>query len=243
MDKNIFEKIEDLSAKIDKLLPKQEQTNNHSNEELETVLSSFIQRSQKSYRYMSDEKKFQHERKQVLIWNVVLLTVLVLSTIFTCLAVNFYTTFTLFENIWLIMMIYSTIYVLRAKRVYDCVAFSMNSFFKFQCDELGVLMFGTMKKKYKVFLVLTCICGICNVICLWTEPVVGFKIWATILEILLIGLSIYVFRFKTVDFFSGYTSLQFTGKNNAGTQTVTIVVDLATQEWYPSAEEYENRFS
>ena len=90
-----------------------------------------------------------------------------------------------------------TFYTLKAKRFYDCYEFSLTSCFRFEPDADGVLRMGAPNKKYKVFLVLTCISAIFNIIVVWMENKNGMALPATIFELAVLGLSIFVFNFNS----------------------------------------------
>ena len=151
---DVSAKMDSLTAKIDGLLSlEQTATTTHQTENPQVVLKRFIAKAKKEYCWLGSEEDFQKEKKTVLILLATLIGAIVLSTIFTSIAFGMYSTFTLFENIWLIMMGYVFFYVAKAKRFYDCYEFSLTSCFRFEPDADGVLRMGTLNKKYKVFLV------------------------------------------------------------------------------------------
>ena len=162
---DVSTKMDNLSAKIDGLLSvKQTATTPRQTENPQVVLKRFISKAKKEYCWLGSESDFQKEKKTALIFLAILMGAIILSTIFTSVAFGMYSTFTLFENIWLIMMGFVTFYTLKAKRFYDCYEFSLTSCFRFEPDNDGVLRMGALNKKYKVFLVLTCISAVCNII-------------------------------------------------------------------------------
>jgi hypothetical protein len=164
-----------------------------------------------------------------------------LATIFTSIAFKLYSTFTLFENIWLIMMLCTVKYIHKSQYYHECFEFSENSFFHFELDADGVLRCGQLKKRYKWFSVITCICALCNIIVVWMEANIILALLATIFELALGVLSIYVFYFKVLDYFSGYCQLRFTGRNDSNTQTISIIYDPIVNKLY-TEEEYKKQF-
>ncbi len=117
-------KVDDVSAKIDGLLSvKQMTTTTHQTENPQVVLKRFISKAKKEYCWLGSEADFQKEKKTALILLAALIGTIVLSTIFTSIAFGLYSTFTLFENIWLIMMCVMAFYLVKAKRFYDCYEF------------------------------------------------------------------------------------------------------------------------
>jgi hypothetical protein len=64
---------------------------------------------------------------------------------------------------------------------------------------------------------------------------------ATIFELALGVLSIYVFYFKALGYFCGYCHLRFTGRNDSNTQTISIIYDPILNKLY-TEEEYKKQF-
>jgi hypothetical protein len=64
---------------------------------------------------------------------------------------------------------------------------------------------------------------------------------ATLFELAFGVLSIYIFCFKTFDFFCGYNHLRFTGSNDANTQTVVLIYDPIMNKRY-TEEDYLKQF-
>ena len=64
---------------------------------------------------------------------------------------------------------------------------------------------------------------------------------ATIFELAVIGLSIFVFKFKALDFFCGYSNLRFTGRNDTNTQTVVLIFEPIMNKLY-TEEDYLKQF-
>ena len=239
---DVSAKMDSLTAKIDGLLSiKQTTTEPRQAENPQVVLKRFISKAKKEYCWLGSESDFQKEKKSVLIFLAVLIGTIVFSTIFTSIAFGMYSTFTLFENIWLIMMCFVAFYLVKAKRFYDCYEFSLTSCFKFEPDADGVLRMGAPNKKYKVFLVLTCISTICNIVVVWLENKSGMALPATIFELAVIGLSIFVFNFKALDFFYGYSNFRFTGANETTGQKVVLIYEPIMNKLY-TEEDYLKNF-
>lgn len=246
MDKpgNLFDKIDGLTDKVERienLLANGEKKPLPNGVNYQVNLRNFISNAKKEYCWLGSEEDFQKEKKSTLILLAVLMGAIVLSTIFTSIAFGLYSTFTLFENIWLIMMGFMSFYLVKAKRFYDCYEFSLTSCFKFEPDADGVLRRGAPNKKYKVFLVLTCISAICNIIGFWSENNGGMVYTATLFELAVIGLSIFVFNFKALDFFYGYSNLRFTGANETTGQKVVLIYEPIMNKLY-TEEDYLKQF-
>ena len=239
---DVSTKMDNLSAKIDGLLSvKQTVTTPRQTENPQIALKRFIGRAKKEYMWLGTQSEFEYEKQTAfrLLW--LLVGVGLFATIFSTIAFKLYSTFTLFENIWLIMMLCTIKYIRKAQYHYDCFDFSENSFFRFELDADGVLRCGTLKKKYKWFTVITCICVFCNIIVVWMEANVVLALIATLFELALGALSIYIFYFKALDFFCGYNHLRFTGRNDVNTQTVVLIYDPLMNKLY-TEEDYLKQF-
>jgi hypothetical protein len=173
---DVSAKMDSLTAKIDGLLSvKQTTTSTHQTENPQVVLKRFISKAKKEYCWLGSEADFQKEKKTALILLAALIGTIVLSTIFTSIAFGLYSTFTLFENIWLIMMGYVIIYMLKTKRRYACCDFFSNSCFEYSMNE-DIPLIGEVKRKYKVFLILSCISSALNILVIWSvcETIMAF---------------------------------------------------------------------
>ena len=92
-----------------------------------------------------------------------------------------------------------------------------------------------------MFLVLTCISAICYIVVVWLENKSGMALPATIFELGVIGLSIFVFNFKALDFFYGYSNLRFTGANETTGQKVVLIYEPIMNKLY-TEEDYLKNF-
>ena len=237
-----LEILDDINEKLDVLLSEQQKTKHtKKTENPQITLKRFIARAQKEYMWLGSRDEFKKEKQTALIFVWILIGVGLLATIFTSIAFKIYTTFTLFENIWLIMMLCTVKYIRKSQYYYQCFEFSENSFYRFELDGDGVLRCGPLKKKYKWFSVITCICAFCNIIIVWIEANKMLALIATIFELALGVLSIYVFYYKALDFFCGYCNLRFTGQNDLNTQIISIVYDPTLDKLY-TEEDYFKQF-
>ena len=148
-NKTVFERLDEIDAKLDKVVSVASQREGMQipRENPQIALKRFIGRAKKEYMWLGTQSEFEYEKQTAfrLLW--LLVGVGLLATIFSTIAFKLYSTFTLFENIWLIMMLCAIKYIRKAQYHYDCFDFSENSFFRFELDADGVLRCGTLKKK------------------------------------------------------------------------------------------------
>lgn len=242
-NKTVFERLDEIDAKLDKAISgkSQSETIQLPRENPQATLKRFISRAKKEYMWLGSREDFEKEKRTTFLFVWVLIGVGLLTTIFTSIAFKLYSTFTLFENIWLIMMLCTVKYIHKSQYYHDCFEFSENSFFHFELDADGVLRCGHLKKRYKWFSVITCICAVCNIIVVWMEANNMLALLAMIFELALGVLSIYAFYFKVLNYFSGYCQLRFTGRNDSNTQTISIIYDPILNKLY-TEEEYKKQF-
>ena len=242
-NKTIFERLDEIGVKLDKAISGkfQSETIQLPRENPQATLKRFINRAKKEYMWLGSREDFEKEKRTTFLFVWILIGVGLLATLFTSIAFKLYSTFTLFENIWLVMMLCTVKYIHKSQYYHECFEFSENSFFRFELDGDGVWRCGQLKKKYKWFSVITCICALCNIIVVWMEANIILALLATIFELALGVLSIYVFYFKALDYFCGYCHLRFTGRNDSNTQTISIIYDPTFNKLY-TEEEYQKQF-
>lgn len=242
-NKTVFERLDEIDAKLDKAISgkSQSETIQLPRENPQATLKRFISRAKKEYMWLGSREDFEKEKRTTFLFVWVLIGVGLLATLFTSIAFKLYSTFTSFENIWLVMMLCTVKYIHKSQYYHECFEFSENSFFHFELDADGVLRCGQLKKRYKWFSVITCICALCNIIVVWMEANIILALLATIFELALGVLSIYVFYFKALDYFCGYCHLRFTGRNDSNTQTISIIYDPTFNKLY-TEEEYKKQF-
>ncbi|MBR2987423.1 MAG: hypothetical protein IKC63_05340 [Clostridia bacterium] len=194
------------------------------------VLQNFIRRARHQHLWIGDCNDFANEQSRTIraIWLAI--GAMVLCTIVATASFGIYSTFTLFENIWLIFTLHGLKYTYRAKRQYSAIDYSLNSFETFQMDANGVLHPGEHKKSYKVFLILASISFVLNAIYAWLgDHSVPFLV--TVLELGALALTIYAV-YRAIDFFDGYGMVRFSGMNDLGTATVVLIYDPISNRIY-----------
>lgn len=239
---DVSAKMDSLSAKIDGLLSVKQTTATPQTENPQAVLRRFISKSKKEYCWFGNDDIFNKQKKHTLMIQFALIGVIILATIFTSVAYKMYTTFSFFENIWLLMTCFLMHYTSKATRIYNCSSFALKSCFNFEFDADGVLRKGAVKKKYKAFFILACICAIANIVIVWTKSNTIMSVISTILELAVLGVSIYGYFVRTLDFFDFYTILRFTGENETTGQRVVLFFDTISSKLY-TEEEYLKQFS
>ena len=202
-------------------------------------LKNFINRSVHEYMWLGTKEDFDKDKKLALLLIISSIVSMIVCTIVATSAFGIYSTFTLFENIWLFLMFFVLKYTYKAKKAYSTIEYSLNSFIIFTPDADGVLRSTVYKKKYKWFLILALISFFLNTVCIWTLHasvpflVAIFEIGTLVLNILTV--------YKVTDFFAGYGPIRFSGMNEAGTAKVVLIFDTLMNKLY-TEDEYLKTF-
>lgn len=204
-------------------------------------LKNFINRSVHEYMWIGTKEDFDKEKKRALflIWSSIVS--MIICTIVASISFGIYSTYTLFENIWLLLMLYVLKYTSKTKKNYSTLDYSFNSFERFETDADGILRNTVYKKKYRWFLVLACIAFVLNAFSAWIVDESSFPLLVTILELGSLTLNIFTV-YKVTDFFAGYGPIRFTGTNEAGTGKVVLIFDTIANKLY-AEEDYLKIFS
>lgn len=205
------------------VLPKESVKNTSDDKQ---IISTFIKNSKKEHVWFGPISDFNKSKLIVYVLAVSLIIVGVISTILTSIAFKMYSTFSLFENIWLVFAILMFTHSINAKKRIqdiDLMAHS-NTIFNMNAD-------GTWydtneeKKKYKWFRRISYIAVIANIIVIWVNSNGGLAVAATLFEIAFLGLTIGLY-FAYTNLFCMYGNfIFFTGRNLSNTETVTLVFD------------------
>lgn len=250
-NKTISEQLGEISEKQDKILAavnksgartveddRVQRSVNQRNQSWS--LKNFIRRSVHEYIWEGTEEEFDKDRKVSLILILASIVSMVLCTVFTTVSFGYYTTFTLFENIWLLLLFYVLKYTFKTKKNYLAYTYSQNSFERFVTDGDGVLRNVGYKKKYKFFYILACISIVLNILSSWIIEESTLPIPVTVFEIIAFAVNIITVN-KVTYFFAGYGSIRFTGMNETGTGKVVLVYDPMLNKLF-TEEEYLARF-
>lgn len=202
-------------------------------------LKNFIRRSVHEYVWLGMAGEFEKKKTEAFRWLVAAVGGVLACTVVTTVSCGFYTTFTLFENIWLILLFFVMSYTHAAKCLYPTGEYSMNSFFHFEVDADGVLRSTVYKNRYKWGFLLSCLASLGNAIGVW---VMGGSVplLAMLLELGSLSLNITAV-YKVTDLFAGYAFLRFTGMNEAGTAKVSLIFDPILNELHIE-EDYLKKF-
>jgi len=217
------EEIEKQRIEIENLKKNHENVSNKS--ELKNniqMIKEFVKKSKKEYLWFGPPKEFSKSKVIVCIACCLSFLIGIISTILTCKAAQYYTTFSFFENIYLVF------YIIIVVKVNNCTLRIKDEDLKMNCTDSsfknadGLIVFDDEKGVYKIFKIIAIVCACLN-ICyvLFINPNPG-KVVATIFELLFI-ITIIGVRHASVAFYCMYDTVIFTGMNFSNTKKVSIV--------------------
>lgn len=254
MPQNIFEGFneikeqqkqseENISNKLDKLIEMSDKRNNTVNQAVKKrneqfSLTNFIRRSVHSYVWLGSQSDFKKGKFISIGLVLSSIIMMIITTIVSIYAFGLYSTFTLFENIWLILMCFVLKYVIVAKKEYPTLDYSFNSFEKFKNIDGVEMNTGKRKVKYRLFHILACISFIFNSIVAIDESKMPALL--IILELATMILSI-VTMYIVDGFFIGYMYIKMSGLNDSGSEYVSIYYDTSDNKFYTEGE-YQKRW-
>ena len=204
------------------------------------TLQNFFKRSTKEYHFFGDKEEFNKSKMFTLLSLMAAMIVGVVMNILTTKGCGIFSTFTLIEDLWLFLVFRMICHTIHSKRFYDHIDYSCHSYEKFIMNaDMLYRPVGT-KKSYKVIRVLSIISAVCNIIYLCMNAKGAITVWAVIFELLFLA-SIFFVMYMMIGHFCMYNLIYYSGKNDAGTQKVTIIHDTTANQLYEKSD-YESRF-
>lgn len=214
------EHIDTRLDRIDERLNRIEFSSNAKNQNITRPLSKaelIMINSKKEYIFCDGELNFFKWKIALFVSFVVLFTVGILASYVATKYFELYSTFTLFENIYLYLTIFMCAYVLKSKTIYSVDEYKKNSFERLYFDSYGKPTVKKVKTKYYVFLVLSLISSFAHFF-LAVYDSTGVKEYITsvkICEVLFFVLSIAYFVAVKI-FFNKYFAILHTVKTTDG---------------------------
>ena len=238
-ERNLFDRLDSIEAssqstnkKVDELFEflknqKQSQPNQpqaqQPNPTKQELIQQFLKESKKSWRWFGTRSEF-NKWKTLGIFSLILLLVIgLVSSIVSTICFQMYSTFTFFENLWLLFGIIYVVYASKAQLTYEVNALAANSSMKFETDRLGMKIPGKEKAVFRVFRWLAIIAVPCNVICIWAGVGKTNQVFATITELLFLGAIIFAF-FMNANLFAQYSIIWVEGRNLKTKEKVVLVL-------------------
>ncbi len=232
-------KIAELEQEISRLKSKpisqprvNKTTPQKSNQE---IFQMFLKESKKSWRWFGKKGEFAKQKKLTILSLVILLMVGLITSIVSTICFKIYSTFTLFENVWMVFGIIYLAYASKTQLTYEVNTFAANSSTRFETDKLGMKFPNKEKTVFRVFKWLAIISVLCNIICIWGGMGKSNQILATIMEILFLAAIIFAF-FMNVNLYAQYAIIWVEGHNLTTKEKVVLVLPPGEKHLIPEAE-------
>lgn len=202
---------------------------------------NFIRKSKKRHVWFGPIEEFKRSKKIANVLFVTLIIVGVLSTILTSSASEIYTTFSVFENIWLIFACILFSYSVNAKKKMLDTDLKKHSDTVFVQDADGTWRdTNKEKKRFRWSRRISYIAVVLNIIAILAEYKGAISITAIIFELAFAGITIGL-NYAYTNLFCMYGNfILYTGKNASNTKTVTLIFDVIGNKLAPYSEYKKN---
>ena len=188
------------------------------------LLYKFLKQSKKSWRWFGTRKEFKTKKTLAIISLIFLLLVGFITTIVSTMCFKLYSTFTLFENAWMIISIIYLVYASKATYIYETNALAASSPLKYKTDAVGMKFHGKEKLVFRIFKWLAIISVVCNIIVIWAGMGKDYKVLATVMEVLFLCSIIFAYVMNNLFFFINYLIAWVEGHNFSTNERVVLVL-------------------
>ena len=247
-EKSLYQRTEELDEKLNRILGilenKTTQPNNsnvtvQAKPSNQQVLETFLKQSKKSWRWFGTKAEFQKAKSLAIFALTLLLFIGVFTTIISSICFNLYSTFSLFENIWMIFIAVELSYSCKAKYIYEVNDFFSHSSSKCTVDKVGMKFPNKEKKKYIVFMWFSFVSIIANVICIWTLGKTARGL-ATVFEVLFLAAMIFAL-FMYANLFAQYNIIWVEGLSLTTREKVVLAFPPGAKHLI-TEEEFKKQF-
>src|SRR5574344_382673 len=199
------------------------------------ILQTFLKQSKKSWRWFGTKSEFSKWKTLAIISLLILLIVGLATSIISTICFKMYSTFTFFENVWMVFGIIYLVYACKAQLIYEVNALASNSSYKYETDKLGMKFPRKEKIIFRIFKWLAIISAPCNIICIWAGLGKSNQILATVMEIAFLGAIIFAF-FMNLNLYAQYSIIWVEGHNLTTKEKVVLVLPPGAKQLMPEEE-------
>lgn len=199
------------------------------------ILQTFLKQSKKSWRWFGTKSEFSKWKTLAIISLLISLIVGLATSIISTICFKMYSTFTFFENVWMVFGIIYLVYACKAQLIYEVNALASNSSYKYETDKLGMKFPRKEKMIFRIFKWLAIISAPCNIICIWAGLGKSNQILATVMEIAFLGAIIFAF-FMNLNLYAQYSIIWVEGHNLTTKEKVVLVLPPGAKQLMPEEE-------
>lgn len=186
--------------------------------------TTFLKQAKKSWRWFGTKKEFKRSKSLSILSLILLLVFGISASIISTVCFNLYSTFTLFENILLIIGIVFLVYSCKAKYIYEVNSLARSTPYKYEADNIGMKFQRKERLVFRIFKWLAIISTFCNVIAIWAGMGNEYKVLATVFEMLFFAAIVFAYFMNTFWFFNNYLIIWIEGYNLTTKQKVVLVL-------------------
>lgn len=199
------------------------------------ILQAFLKQSEKSWRWFGTRVEFNKWKILAIVSLVTLLLVGLITSIVSTICFQMYSTFTFFENAWMICGIIYLVYAAKTQLKYEVNALASSSPTKYERDNLGMMFPRKEKLFFRIFRWLAIISTVCNIICVWAGMGKGNQAAATVMEVLFLGAIIFA-NFMNLNLYAQYSIIWVEGHNLTTKERVVLVLPPGAKQLIPEEE-------
>ena len=204
------------------------------------ILLKFLREAKKSLRWFGTKYEFKKSKYLAIIANIALIAIGIVASIISTISFRMYSTFTLFENIWIIFGIVTLSFLFHNQLTNEVNDLARHSPSKYQRDEVGMLYPTNTKLPFRIFKWLSIISVACNIICIWAGMSKDTKILATIMEVLYFGAMVFAL-ITTSNFYLMYSIPWVEGHSLTTKQRVVLVLPPGEKQLM-TEEDFRTKF-
>lgn len=201
----------------------------------EDILKQFLKEAIKSWRFFGTKAELAKWKVLAIVSFIFLLVIGLITSIVSTICFKVYSTFTLFENVWMIFGIIYLVFASKSKLTYEVNALASNSSYKYVKDEVGMMFAGKERVVFRIFKWLAIISAICNIICIWAGVGKTNRVLATIMELLFLSAIVFSF-FMNLHLFAHYSIIWIEGHNLDTREKVVLVLLPGAKQLIPEEE-------
>ena len=237
MERNLYEGIDEIiknqEALLEELRAQKAKSQAPARESAAAYTKRFFASAEREYLFCDTPRTFLIKKCALFFALCLFITLNIVATAATARAWQLYSTYSLFENLWLLFAIKMALNVLRARRVTEGYTYEHRSPYRYRYEN-GFPLKSGRKLRLRIFFTLFVIAAVCNALCC-IDSATGVAVSAIVLECvsLVFGIAVYIAYYF---FFGEYLAIRFTGPAKEGRGVAVFVYDLLFETMYPESK-------
>lgn len=240
----LSEKMEYIANQNDEILKSVSNKSKQVNEKSDQKVTLYLLNARKDYIYfdLTQKNSLKKEKKKTVVLNLILIGLIILETVLLTINLKIYSTYTMFQNIWLIFLLIFLSNICKLKHETRDSILANHSHYKYSLNKDRIWIKGREKLNYKVFRLLAIVLSFCNIICCFDKETTTSLFLSIVNVILELGISALIIVLQVM-INSLYGSFDFAIKYTGQIENENriIYLNLIDQEYY-SEEEFLKKY-